>query len=138
MRTYRNYGRALSPDFGKWLRQLRKGTGQTLDEAAEGLGLEGKARVSYLSQIERGKKPVPWKVLVNISSFYPEVSDEEVLQRAYSPQLHLPMLNSILKGQALSNSIDKFLEQMEIEFKDYEKKKLTEYAQLLILGRGHI
>jgi transcriptional regulator with XRE-family HTH domain len=128
------YGRKPSREFGGYLRKWREAVPLTLDEAAPRLGLESKNPGAHLSMIERGKRPIPEVALLKIPSVY-RVSPEEVLRRAYWPQLPLSLLTAIMEPTALPKAIEDYLRDIENELEENEKKELTRYAALLVLRR---
>ena len=133
-KSYRNYGRKPSKDFGDYLRKWREDANLKLEEAASLLGLECKRAEGYLSQIETGKKAIPEAILLNVPRVY-KVPAEEVLRRAYWPQLPLDLLTAIMEPAELSKSIEDFLEEIEKKLEEKEKRELTRYAALILLRR---
>jgi transcriptional regulator with XRE-family HTH domain len=131
---YSNYGRKPSKDFGDYLRKWREDASLTLEQAAPLLGLECKRAEGYLSQIETGKKAIPEAVLLNVPRVY-KVPAEEVLRRAYWPQMYLSLLTAIMEPTELPKSIEDFLEDIEKRLEEKEKRELTRYAALLLLRR---
>jgi len=130
----RNYGRKASKDFGDHLKKWREDAGLTLEQAAPLLGLECKRPEGYLSQIETGKKPIPEATLLNVPRVY-KVPAEEVLRRAYWPQLCLALLTAIMEPTELPKRIEDYLEELEKELEEKEKRELTRYAAFLLLRR---
>lgn len=130
----RNYGRQASKDFGVQLRKWREDAHLTLDQAAPLLGLQCKHPEGYLSQIETGNKPIPEIALLNVPAVY-RVPAEEVLRRAYWPQLPLSLLTAIMEPNELPKGIEDYLEDLEKELEETEKRELTRYAAFLLLRR---
>jgi transcriptional regulator with XRE-family HTH domain len=128
------YGRRSSKEFGLCLKSWRKNAKLTLHEASIRLGLECKSPEAYLSQIERGQRPIPERVLINVSNVY-TISAEEVLKEAYSPQLTLPILAAITKPTALHKQIEDYLRDLEKELEDKDKEELAHYASFLLIRR---
>ncbi len=131
---HKNYGRKPSHEFGGYLRKWRDAMSLTLDEAAPRLGLESKNPGAYLSMIERGKRAIPEVALLKVPRVYHR-SPEEVLRRAYSPQLSLSLLTAIMEPTALPKAVEDYLEELEKQLEEEDKKELTRYAALLILKR---
>lgn len=130
----RFYGRKPSKTLGRTLRKWRIAADLTLEEAAKRLGIKCKTPGSYLWQMENGKKTVPDKILVNVSRVY-RIQEEEVIRQAYFPQLHFLILTEVMKPTALPKEIDDFLQQLEKQLKEEEKKELATYANYLLLRR---
>lgn len=135
-RTYSNYGRKISKEFGKTLREwrTRPEIKLTQAQAAPKLGLAGKCPSAYLSQIENGKKPVPEEVLLNVAKVY-GIPEEEVLRQAFSPQLHFPFLSAVMETHVTFDDIEDFMKELKTEFSETEKKELQHYATFLMLQR---
>lgn len=130
----KHYGREASQEFGTHLTNWRKNAKLKLKEAAYLLGLGGKSPGCYLSQIEHGRKPIPEAALLNVPRVY-NVPAEEVLRRAYWPQLCLSLLTAIMEPTALPRGIEDYLEELERELEEQEKRELTRYAAFLVLRR---
>ena len=130
----KHYGRKPSKDFGDRLKEWRANAHLTLAQAATKLGIMSKSPEGYLSQIEAGDKPIPEAILLNIPKAY-NVPAEEVLRRAYWPQLPLPLLTAIMEPTELPKGIENFLEELERQLKEYEVRELTRYAAFLLLKR---
>ena len=130
----RHYGRQASKDFGDKLKRWREKAHLTLDQAAPLLGLECKHPEGYLSQIETGSKPIPEVALLNVPKVY-DIPAEEVLRRAYWPQLHLSLLTAIMAPTELPKGIEDYLKDLEKELEETEKRELTRYAAFLLLRR---
>ena len=131
---HRHYGRKASKQFGECLKKWRDEADLTLEEAAQRLGIECKSPGGYLSQIETGKKPIPEAALLNVPKVF-KVPAEEVLRRAYWPQLHLSLLTAIMEPTELPKGIEDYLEDLEKELEETEKRELTRYAAFLLLRR---
>lgn len=130
----RHYGRKPSTEFGAYLKQWRGEAQLTLEEAASKLGLKCKKPAAYLSQIERGHKPIPDAVLVNVARVY-HVSPDKVLGKAYWPQLILlPLIAVIDPGQLPKD----FIEELEKGLDDEERRKITQYIDKLLRGRDKV
>ena len=84
--------------------------------------------------MENGKRTIPDKIIVNVARVY-RVQEEEVIRWAYYPQLHLPILMEVIKPTALPKNIDDFLESLETQLENKEKKELALYAKYLLLKR---
>jgi len=136
-RKRRYYGRISSETFGPTLRAWRQAADLNLEKAAKRLGIECKSPGAYLSQIERGQRTVPDKVLRNVSNVY-KITPEEVFRQAYSPQLHFPILDAVMKPTALPKDIEDQLIELEKQLDDQDKRDLIHYAAFLILRRGQI
>lgn len=128
------YGRRSSEEFGLCLKAWRKNAKLTLHDAAIRLGLECKSPEAYLSQIERGQRPIPERLLINVSNVY-TIPAEEVLKEAYSPQLTLPILAAVTKPTALPKQIEDYLRDLEKELEDKDKEELAHYAGFLLVRR---
>lgn len=135
-KKYRNYGRKISKDFGALLRQWRTRPGFKLTQAnaAQQLGLRGRCPAAYLSQIETGKKPMPEVVLLNIAKVY-HVTEEEVLRKAFYPQLHFPFLSSVMDTNITWDEIEDIMKELKKELEEDEKKEILNYANFLVLRR---
>ena len=127
----RHYGRKPSTEFGTDLKQWRDEAQLTLEEAASNLGLKCKKPAAYLSQIERGHKPIPDAVLVNVARVY-HVSPDKVLGKAYWPQLILLPLVSIVDPDQLTKGL---IQKLEKGLDDKERRDITQYIEKLLLGR---
>lgn len=127
-RTY--YGRKSSKEFGDRLRGWRKNVGLTLHEAAVRLGLKCKSPEAYLSQIEKGKRPIPENLLINVATVY-AIPAEEVIREAYRPQLALPLLEAATSPTALPKPVEDYIQELE----EKEKEELARYASFLLLRR---
>ena len=135
MNTKRShYGRKPSADFGSYLKTWRLGASLTQEEAALKLGLGGKHPGAYLSQIEAGKKPIPDAPLLKVSQVY-GVRSEQVLTRAYSPQLPLPLLSAVMDVPVISGSIEQHLGELEANLEADQKRELASYAAFLLARR---
>lgn len=130
----RNYGRKASKEFGEYLTKWREDADLTLEQAAPLLGIECKHPEGYLSQVETGQRPIPETALLNVPKVY-KVQPEEVLRRAYWPQMYLSLLTAIMEPTELSKGIEDFLEELEKELEENEKRELTRYAAFLLLRR---
>jgi len=130
----RSYGRKPSPEFGAYLQKWRKDANLNQDEAARRLGIESKNPGAYLSQIEHGDKPLPDAALLKIPQAY-DVPPEEVLRRAYWPQLTLFLLTAIMEPTELPKAIEEYLEELENALDEEELRELTRYAAFLFLSR---
>jgi len=128
------YGRRSSKEFGRCLKAWRKGKELTLHDAAIQLGLKCKSPEAYLSQIERGQRPIPERLLINVSNVY-SIPAEEVLKEAYSPQLPLPILAAVTKSTALPKQIENYLRDLESKLEDKDKEELAHYASFLLVRR---
>lgn len=131
-RTY--YGRKSSKVFGRILREWRKEVHLSLEEAANRLGMKCASPGSYLSQIERGLRPIPEGILINVPNVYKR-QPEEVLRAAYYPQLPFPILTAVVKPTALPKEIEDYLQDIEKQLADADKRELARYAAFLILRR---
>lgn len=132
---HRNYGRKASKDFGHYLRKWRKEAGLTLEQAAPLLGLKCKRAEGYLSRFETGERPIPEEALLKVPRVYNR-SAEEVLRRAYLPQLPLDLLTAIMEPTELPKGIEDYLEELEKKLEEKEKRELTRYAAFLLLRRA--
>ena len=126
-----HYGRKPSKEFGEWLKQCRKDALLTLEDAAKRLGITSKKPGSYLTMIEKGQRAIPDAVLLNVSAVY-NVSQEEVLQKAYWLQLALPMLTAVVELSALAKGTDEHFKNLREILSDEDKIELTRYAAFLI------
>ena len=128
------YGRRSSKEFGQRLRAWRQKAALTLHDAAIRLGLECKSPEAYLSQIELGQRPIPERLLINVSNVY-SIPAEEVLKEAYSPQLALPILAAVTRPTALPKPIEDYLRDLESKLEDKDKEELAHYAGFLLARR---
>ena len=129
-----HYGRGTSKHFGQDLKRWRDDAKLTQTQAAPKLGLKGKSPGAYLSQIETGKKPVPEVVLLNVARVYKR-SAEEVLRKAYHPQLPLPFLTAMMDLNVSWEDVEEHLKETKTEFEDEEKKEIVNYATFLLVKR---
>ena len=84
--------------------------------------------------MENNKKTVPDKILINVARVY-GIQEEEVIRQAYFPQLYFPILTEVMKSTALPKEIDDFLQHLEKQLKEEDKKELATYANYLLLRR---
>ena len=134
VRRRKFYGRKPSKTLGRTLRKWRKKADLTLEEAANRLGIKCRSPGSYLWLMENGKRTVPDKILINASKVY-KIQEEIVIRRAYSPQLHFPILTAVMKPTALPKEIDDYLREIQEQLEDKDKEELTHYASFLLLRR---
>ena len=132
--TRQHYGRKPSKEFGAHLKRWREDASLIQNEAALRIGLQCKNPGAYLSQIELGHKAMPESALLNVPEVY-GVSPEEVLRRAYTPQLPLFLLTAIMEPASLPKAIEDYLGEIEKQLEEDEMKELTRYAALLLLRR---
>lgn len=127
----RHYGRKPSTEFGDCLKQWRDEAQLTLEEAASKLGFKCKKPEAYLSQIERGHKPIPDEVLVNVARVY-HVSPDKVLGKAYWPQLILLPLIAIVDPEQLPKD---HIEELQKGLKEEERREITQRIEKLLISR---
>ena len=89
---------------------------------------------AYLSMIERGLRPIPHVVLQNIPKVY-GISSEEVLMKAYWPQLQFPLLDAVMAPDISAKAVKDYLGKMEKQLNEEEKRELTRYAGFLMMRR---
>ena len=121
------YGRKKSDKFGEILKVWREEADLTLHEAAVRLGLGCRCPEAYLCQIEKGYRPLPDELLVNVPIVY-RVPSEEVIKQAYYPQMSFPFFDAISNPTALPKPFDDYLKELD----EQGKKQLTFYAAFLV------
>jgi transcriptional regulator with XRE-family HTH domain len=132
-----HYGRKPSKEFGEWLKQCRKDASLTLEDAAKRLGITSKKPGSYLTMIEKGQRAIPDAALLNVHAVY-NLSQEEVLRRAYWPQLPLPMLTAVMELSVLTKLDNEHFGDLGEILNDEDKVELTRYAAFLIQRKNPI
>jgi len=133
-RKYKNYGRRASKKFGGYLKICRKEAKLKLKDAAIKLGIKCKSPAAYLSQIENGKRPIPERLLIKVPDIY-GIPAEKVLEKAYSPQLALPFLSSVIESTKLTKPLDDYIKELKNKLNDKDKKELLSYGTFLLMRR---
>lgn len=120
--------REPSADFGQYLRELRvENTKLKKAEAARQLGLSPQ----QLHYYEKGRTSPPDPVLIKLARLY-HVPPDQVLRRAYWPQLILLPLVSILDPDQLSSAL---IEALEKGLEASERRELTQFIEDLLRRR---
>lgn len=124
----RYYKLSPSKEFGDYLRGLREqNTKFSQAEAARRVGL----RPGQLNYMEQGNRaPNETLPLIKLAQLY-HVAPQEVLRRAYWPQLIILPLIAIIEPERLSSD---FIEELQKGLDDKERLELTQYIEEL-LGR---
>jgi transcriptional regulator with XRE-family HTH domain len=126
--------RKPSKEFGEYLKTWRETHHLTQEQAALLLGIQGKDPAAYLSLIENGKKALPDDILPKLSEVY-DVHPEEVLRRAYWPQLVLLPLFAIVDMRQVTSDI---IDAMEKGFRDAERRELTNKIKEILSRRNEL
>lgn len=135
MKRRRNdYRKQPSAEFGGYLKKWREDMKLSKAEAARQLQISSKKPGSYLGMIEKGDRAIPDIPLSNVPRVYC-VTPEEVIRRAYSPQLPLPFLTAIMAPTELPKAVEDFLKEFEKQLEEEDKTELTRYAAFLLLRR---
>jgi len=124
--------RKPSKEFGDWLKTWREARHLTQEAAATLLGIPGKNPAAHLSLIESGERALPDDVLPKVSEVY-DIHPDEVLRRAYWPQLVLLPLIAIVDMRRVTKDI---IDAMEKGFKDAERQELTEKIKEILDRRN--
>jgi transcriptional regulator with XRE-family HTH domain len=128
--TKRKYVRRQpSEEFGDYLRELRE-RNTILKQAEAARKLEIKAEA--LNFFEQGTRSPPDTLLIKIARLY-RVSPEEILAKAYWPQLVLLPLVHIINPERLSKSL---IQEIEKGLEEAERKELTEFIEDLLHKRA--
>jgi transcriptional regulator with XRE-family HTH domain len=128
------YGRSASAELGASLRGWRKQANLTLQEAALRLGFECKNAFAYLSLIERGKRPIPEQILINVHKVY-DIPADEVIRKAYANQLYFPILETLSRPTAMPKMLEDELQNLQKELVDSEKEELLHFAAFILSCR---
>ncbi|MBA7656213.1 hypothetical protein ES703_64128 [subsurface metagenome] len=129
-RSKRYYKLTPSKEFGDYLRGLREQNGKLSQaEAARRVGL----RPEQLNYLEQGiRAPNETLPLIKLAQLY-HVAPDEILRRAYWPQLLLLPLISIIEPEKLtSDLIEELQKGLEIE----ERRELTQHIEELLSKRN--
>jgi len=118
--------------FGGYLRWWREAKGLSQDDAAPMLGIALKNAGANLSLIEQGKRPFSTDMLLKLSDAY-DVPIDEVLRRAYWPQMILLPLVAIIDPKQLSKDL---IEEIEKGFRENERQSLTLHIKELLSERS--
>lgn len=120
-----NFEKKRQAQFGSYLRDLRKRRDLKQYKVAEQFSVN-------LSAIEKGDRPAPDRLLIELAEKYGEPL-EELLRHKYWPQL--PLLTAIMEPTELPKEIEDYLKELEEELGKDDKKELTRYAAFLLLRR---
>lgn len=127
MNSKRELGRQQSP-FGKYLTELRERNKLSKAAAARELTLGSRQQLFHY---ESGRTLPSVPILIKISQLYKR-PPEEVLERAFWPQLVLlPLITIIEPNQIPPN----FIEELEKGLYEAERRKLTQYIEKLLRKR---
>lgn len=126
----RYYKLPPSKEFGDYLRGLREqNTKFSQAEAARRVGL----RPGQLNYMEQGNRaPNETLPLIKLAQLY-HVAPDEILRRAYWPQLLLLPLIAIIEPEKLSSD---FIEELQKGLDDKERQELTQYIEELLCKRA--
>lgn len=122
-------------DFGKYLLELREDAQLTPSEACKRLRLKSRQR---LDNYEVGRTSPSYPTLLKMSQTY-HVPIDEILRKAYWPQLILIPLDSLINLEQLNQlSSEDLIKQIEQGLQDSEREKLTKFVENLIYKRAVI
>lgn len=124
--------RKPSKEFGEWLKTWREARHLTQEEAAPLLAIPGKNPAAHLSLIESGERALPDDALPKVSEVY-DIHPDEVLRRAYWPQLVLLPLIAIVDMRQVTKDI---IDAMEKGFRDAERQELTRHIKKILNRRN--
>ena len=128
-RKKRYLGRQPSKEFGAYLRELREHNTQ-LNQAEAARQIEIKPE--QLNYFEQGTRAPPDTILIKLARLY-HVPPEEILARAYWPQLILLPLISIINPEQLSKEL---IEEIEKGLEEAERQELTQFIERLLHRRA--
>lgn len=121
----KHFGLKPSVQFGDYLRGLREqNTTLTQADAARHVGLSPE----LYNGVEQGKKVARDLILIQLARLY-HVPPDEVLKRAYWPQLVLLPLIAIIEPEQLPTD---FIEKLEKGFEKAEREELTQFIRDLL------
>ena len=116
--------------FGAYLTNLREqNTHLSQAAAARELGLNTRQQ---LHNYEKGRTLPPGPLLINMAKLY-KVAPEEVLAKAYWPQLILLPLVSIMDPERLSKDV---IEALEEGLEEADRQEIAEYVEALLRKRS--
>jgi len=127
-------GRSPKPyeTFGKYIKELRQKKAKLKGaEAARKLGLKNRQQ---LSNYERGRTLPSGPLLIELAKIY-NCPPEEVLEKAYWPQMILLPLVAIIDPEQLSRDL---IEQIEKGLEEAERQELTKYIEKLLSRRSTV
>lgn len=125
----KRYPQRKRTPFGVYLTELRRQkTGLSTAAAARELGFRDRQQLDHY---ETGRTKPADSILIKMAQLY-RIPPEDILRRAYWPQLILVPLISILDPEQLS---DDLIEEIEKGLQKAERQKLTEYVEELLHGR---
>lgn len=118
-----------SNELGTYLKRLRKENNLSMAEAARKLGLKYRQQLYYY---EVGRTLPSGSLLTKLAQLY-HVAPDEVLERAYWPQLVLLPLIAVIEPGQLSRDL---IKELEKGLDDGERRDVTQYIERLLLSRG--
>lgn len=122
------YRRKKSTRLGELLKRWRLNAHLTLRDAASRLGLKCRCPEAYLCMIEKGERPVPERILMNVPNVY-SVPVDKVLKAAYFPQYAMfSFFDLTNRPTALPKPFEDYLQQLDKQ----DKMELTRYAAYLL------
>ena len=125
----RYFGLKPSKEFGAYLRGLREqNTKLSQVEAAGRVSLSREA----LNAFEQGSRTPRETILIKLAQLY-HVYPDEILRKAYWPQLLLLPLVSIIEPEKLP---DNLIEELQKGLEMKERQKLTSYIEKLLCRRA--
>jgi len=128
-RSKKSFRQPGSEAFGEYLTSLRKRrTSLNQSQAAQRLGLSRQ----HLRHYEEGRTIPPDPLLIKIAQLY-HVPPDEVLRKAYWPQLVLLPLVAIVEPLELPEHL---IEELEKGLDEAERQQLTQYIEELLGGRS--
>lgn len=121
-----------SEGFGAYLRTLRKQNNLSMAEAARRLGLKNRQRLWHY---ESGRTVPSGPLLIKLAQLY-KVRPDEVLKRAYWPQLILLPLISIINPEQLPEDLVEKL--VEDGLKEEGRRDLTQQIEKLLRRQSRV
>lgn len=116
-----NFGRHRQVEFGRYLKGLRERRGLSRTQVAGEFGIN-------IWEIEKGNRPVPDKLLVDLAEKYREPLGK-VLMNKYWPQL--PLLTGILEPTELVADLHRYFYPEEVE-------EVMDYISSLLRKRASV
>lgn len=119
----------LRTKFGAYLVNLRiQNTGLSTSAASLRLGLRGRQQLDHY---EIGRTVPSLLILIRLAELY-KVPREEVIARAYWPQLILLPITALIEPDQLP---DDLVEEIEKGLEESERRELTEFIESLLRRR---
>ena len=124
----RRLGRQPSKQFGKYLRYLRE---HYTDLSQAQAARKALLRPEELNYFEQGNRVAPDYTLIKLAQLY-KVPPNEILGRAYWPQLMLLPLAGIVEPDKLSKEV---IEALEKGLDEADREQLTRFIERLLRKR---